>query len=188
MFNTINFLSTFITVWTIDRFGRVKLLTTGGNIMCGALISNAILSAQTQTITICYFVIVFSALFIVGFAYSWGPVVWVVCSEMYPLRHRGKATGLTSGTNWTGTTLVGAIFPAASTASLSGCFVFFSLIIAVGVVIVHLYEVETANETILEIDDAFALHKPKLRRWKDADERDKRPLVFLAGSLVRFAC
>ena len=179
--NIINFLSTFITVWAVDRFGRVKLLTSGGIIMCAALISNAILSAQTQTIAIGYLVVVFSAIFIVGFAYSWGPVVWVVCSEMFPLRHRGKATGLTTSTNWIATTLVGALFPAASTASLSGCFIFFALMIALGVVTVHLFEVETANKTILEIDDAFAKHKPQLRRWRNVNEREIQNLSSGAG-------
>ena len=181
--NIINFLSTFITVWAVDRFGRVKLLTSGGIIMCGALISNAILSAQTQTVTIGYFVVVFSAIFIVGFAYSWGPVVWVLCSEMFPLRHRGKATGLTTSTNWIATTLVGAIFPAASTASLSGCFVFFSIMISLGVATVHLFQVETANKSILEIDEAFANHQPQFRLWKNVD--DKQSMRMSAGTINR---
>jgi sugar porter (SP) family MFS transporter len=182
--NVINFLSTFITVWAIDRFGRVKLLASGGLIMLGALIANAILAAQPQTIEIGYIVIVFSALFIVGFAYSWGPVVWVVCSEMFPLRHRGKATGLSTATNWVATTLVGALFPAASTASLSGCFTFFAVMIACGTLVVHFFEVETANKTILEIDEAFADHKPRLRRWKYAAPKDKDPLKYSAGSIT----
>lgn len=181
--NTINFLATFIAVWAVDRYGRVKLLTTGGVIMLLALIANAVLSAQPQTLTIGQIVVVFAALFIVGFAYSWGPVVWVVCSEMFPLRARGKATGLTTGTNWIATTLVGAIFPAASTASLSGCFAFFAIMIAIGTTVVHMLLVETANKTIIEIDEKFANHEPRLNRWKHADPADKRPLRYESGSL-----
>jgi MFS family permease len=73
--NLINFLATFITVITVDRFGRVKLLVYGGIIMFTALVTNAILSSLSQTITVGWSVIAVSAVFIIGFAFSWGPVV-----------------------------------------------------------------------------------------------------------------
>lgn len=162
--NTINFLATFITVATVDRFGRVKLLVTGGMIMFMSLIANTILASMEQTITVGYFVLLFAAIFIIGFAYSWGPVVWVVCSEMFPFHTRGKATGITTMTNWLCTTIVGALFPAASTASLSACFAFFAIIISVGVVIVYFFQIETANKTSIEINEAYSTHKPQLKR------------------------
>jgi hypothetical protein len=74
-------------------------------------------------------VTVFCALYVIGFAYSWGPVVWVVCAEMFPMRERGKATSLTTFSNWFWTCIVGAIFPIASTASLAGCFGFFAAVV-----------------------------------------------------------
>lgn len=162
--NAINFLATFITVATIDKFGRVKLLVSGGVMMLMALIMNAIFSSLGQTLTIGWCVLVFASLFIIGFAFSWGPVVWVVCSEMFPYRTRGKSTGLTTMTNWMFTTIVGAVFPAASSASLSGCFGFFAGMIGVGTLVVYFFQVETANRTTLEIDEAYATHKPQLKR------------------------
>jgi len=104
--------------------------------------------------------------FIVGFAASWGPVVWTVCAEVYPLRERGKATGLTTMTNWFWTTIVGALFPLASSASLTGCFAFFAGTICLGSLMVYFLMAETARKTILEIDEAYANHKPKLVRKK----------------------
>jgi len=62
------------------------------------------------------------------------------------------------------TTVVGALFPMASTASLSGCFAFFAVVTLGGSLIVYLYFAETANLTILEIDEAYAKHKPKIIR------------------------
>lgn len=76
-------------------------------------------------------VTVFCALYVIGFAYSWGPVVWVVCAEMFPMRERGKATSLTTFSNWFWTCIVGAVFPIASTASLAGCFGFFAAVVFV---------------------------------------------------------
>lgn len=162
--NLINFLATFITITTVDRFGRVKLLVSGGLIMLLALVMNAILSSLDQTMTVGWLVLVFAAVFIIGFAFSWGPVVWIVCAEMFPFRTRSKSTGLTTMTNWLCTTVVGAVFPVASTASLSGCFAFFSVAIAVGTTVVYLFQPETANLSSLQIEAAYKTHKPALKR------------------------
>jgi len=162
--NLINFLATFITTATVDRFGRVKLLVSGGLLMLFALVVNAIMSSLDQTVAIGWVVLVFAAIFIIGFAFSWGPVVWIVCAEMFPYRTRGKSTGMTTMTNWLCTTLVGAVFPVASTASLSGCFAFFSVAIAIGVIVVYLFQVETANLTSIQIEASYKAHKPTLKR------------------------
>jgi MFS family permease len=162
--NLINFLATFITVFTVDRFGRVKLLIYGGIIMFATLVANAVLSSLSETITVGWCVIAVCAVFIIGFAFSWGPVVWIVCSEMFPYRTRGKSTGLTTMTNWLCTTIVGAVFPVASTASLSGCFAFFAVAIFIGNWVVYLCQVETAGLNSLEIEAAYKAHKPALKR------------------------
>jgi sugar porter (SP) family MFS transporter len=162
--NLINMLSTFIALYAVERAGRVKLLLSGAVIMVLSLIANAVLASLPATATIGYVVTVFAAIFIIGFAYSWGPVVWVVCAEIFPLRERAKATGLTTMTNWICTTIVGAVFPAASNASLAGTFGFFAGMISIGFVIVYAFEAETAGKSILEIDEAYAKHKPKIVR------------------------
>ena len=118
--NVINFFATFLTVATVESVGRAKILFSGGILMCFALVMNAILAGIKQTDTIGYFVVLFAGLYVIGFAYSWGPVVWVYCSEMFPLRERGKATGLTTFFNYFFTAIVGLVFPIAADASLSG--------------------------------------------------------------------
>ena len=162
--NVVNCLATFITVFSIDKVGRVKLLVSGGIIMTISLVANAILSSVERSDTVGWFVIIFCGLYIVGFAYSWGPVPWVVCSEMFPLRARGKSNGATSMTHWLFTTVIGALFPRAATASLSGCFGFFSFIIFIGIVMIYLYEPETKGLDIFQIDQKFANHKVKVVR------------------------
>ena len=77
---------------------------------------------------------------------------------------RGKATGLTTMMNWMATTIVGALFPKASTASLPACFFFFAAAISVGTVIVYFFQPETAYKTSKQIDDSYRAHKPKLVR------------------------
>jgi SP family sugar:H+ symporter-like MFS transporter len=111
-------------------------------------------------------VTVFCALYVVGFAYSWGPVVWVVCAEMFPMRERGKANSLTTFSNWFWTCIVGAIFPIASTASLAGCFGFFAAVVFVATTFVYLFLPETANLTAPEVDEQYLTHKAAVPRKK----------------------
>jgi MFS transporter, SP family, galactose:H+ symporter len=40
-------------------------------------------------------------LYIFGFAVSWGPVVWLVCSEIFPLEGREVGMTITTMVNWT---------------------------------------------------------------------------------------
>jgi MFS transporter, SP family, sugar:H+ symporter len=166
MLYLVNFLSTFICIYAVERAGRVKLLVSGGLVMLMSLIVTAILASVQQSREIGYAVMVFAAIFIVGFAYSWGPVVWTFCAEAYPIRSRGKATGLTTMSNWTWTTIIGAVFPAASAASLTGCFAFFAVVIFSGSAMVYFFQAETAQKTLIEIDEAFEKHEPKLIRKK----------------------
>jgi len=165
--NVVNFFSTFITILTVERFGRVMILFSGAIIMCISLIPNAVLaSIGGDGLGIGIGVVVFCALYVIGFAYSWGPVVWVVCAEMFPMRERGKANSLTTFTNWFWTTIIGAIFPIASSYSLAGCFGFFAGVVFIATFFVYFYVPETANRTATEIDEEYETHKPKFPRKK----------------------
>jgi MFS family permease len=44
--------------------------------------------------------IIFVCLYIFFFASSWGPVVWVVTSEIYPLKVRAKSMSISTAANW----------------------------------------------------------------------------------------
>lgn len=160
----INVLATFITIYAIDKHGRVKLLLAGGSTMVVTLAVLLTLSSLDNTLGIGIAVLGVTAVFIISFAYSWGPVVWVVCSELMPVRARGKGAGLTTASNWLFTAIVGAIFPTARAASLPLCFAFFGIVIAVGTVVVYLYLPETAHLSPLQVDSVFHDHTPKLHR------------------------
>jgi SP family galactose:H+ symporter-like MFS transporter len=49
-------------------------------------------------------------LFIVGFAMSAGPIIWVLCSEIYPLAGRDFGITCSTGTNWVANAIVGMTF------------------------------------------------------------------------------
>jgi SP family galactose:H+ symporter-like MFS transporter len=46
----------------------------------------------------------------VGFAMSAGPIIWVICSEIYPLAVRDFGITCSTGTNWITNAIVGMTF------------------------------------------------------------------------------
>lgn len=44
--------------------------------------------------------IVFSCLAIAAFATTWGPLVWAVVGELYPMKYRGPCMALATASNW----------------------------------------------------------------------------------------
>ena len=55
--------------------------------------------------------LMFANLYVVFFAISWGPAVWVLLGEMFPNRYRGAAIGLAGLALWLANFLVTLTFP-----------------------------------------------------------------------------
>ncbi|KAM7222573.1 General substrate transporter [Rhypophila decipiens] len=101
----INTLSTLPGLVVVESWGRRRLLIVGaiGMALCQLLIASFATATgdtggnqQTQN----YLLIVFVAIYIFFFAASWGPVVWVVTSEIYPLKVRAKSMSVSTASNW----------------------------------------------------------------------------------------
>jgi MFS family permease len=57
-----------------------------------------------------YFAIFALLIFIIGFAMSAGPIIWVICSEIYPLAGRDLGVTFSTATNWIANAIVGMTF------------------------------------------------------------------------------
>ena len=55
--------------------------------------------------------LIFILTFIASFAIGYGPVIWVLLSEIYPTRVRGRAMSVATLTLWVGTAIVGQLVP-----------------------------------------------------------------------------
>ena len=112
----INVLSTLIAIWLVDRVGRKPLLLAG---LVGMTLSLAALGvAQRFGSTfdvnqqlVGPITVGFIGLYIVCFAFSLGPVVWLMISEIFPNRARARAAGISTAANWTANFLVSLSFP-----------------------------------------------------------------------------
>ena len=122
----VNVVGTFVAVATVDRFGRRPLLLAGG---CGILLSLAAIGllfylGNTSSMLLLGAIMVFIACFSV----SYGPVVWILLSELFPMHVRGSAMSLATLALWLGTLFVGQVTPwLLQTLQPSGTFWFFAV-------------------------------------------------------------
>ncbi len=107
----VNVLATFIAIGLVDRWGRKPTLILGFIVMAlgmgilGTMLHIGINSAAAQ-----YFAVTMLLMFIVGFAMSAGPLIWVLCSEIQPLKGRDFGITVSTTTNWIANMIVGATF------------------------------------------------------------------------------
>ncbi|MUT67219.1 sugar porter family MFS transporter [Paenibacillus sp. NEAU-GSW1] len=105
----VNFAFTIVAIWLIDKVGRKALLLIGSSLMtiCLAVIGIAFQTGHTTG----PLVLVFLLIYVASFAISLGPVVWVIMSEIFPNRIRGKATAIASMALWLADYIVSQSFP-----------------------------------------------------------------------------
>lgn len=114
----VNVLATFIAIAFVDRWGRKPIMYTGfvimGIAMCVvglAMPSEADIAAAAGHTPATAFVSIAALLvFIIGFAASAGPIIWVICSEIYPLAGRDFGITCSTATNWIVNGVVGLTF------------------------------------------------------------------------------
>lgn len=107
----VNVLATFIAIGLVDRWGRKPTLKLGFLVMAvGMGILGTMLHIGVESDAAKYFSIAMLLMFIVGFAMSAGPLIWVLCSEIQPLRGRDFGITVSTTTNWIANMIVGATF------------------------------------------------------------------------------
>jgi len=107
-----NVLATFIAIAFVDRIGRKPIMYAGFIVMGLALLTvglifNSDIAANPQ---LGYPAIGALLVFIIGFAMSAGPIIWVICSEVYPLAGRDLGVTCSTATNWVTNAIVGQTF------------------------------------------------------------------------------
>jgi MFS transporter, SP family, sugar:H+ symporter len=97
----VNVLSTPISFYTIERFGRRPLLIWGaaGMVVCQFIVA-IIGTASKQTAPEVSAMIAFICIYIFFFASTWGPGAWVVIGEIFPLPIRARGVALSTASNW----------------------------------------------------------------------------------------
>ncbi len=104
----VNLIFTVVAILTVDRFGRRPLQITGALIMA---VSMASLGCAFWLGGRGMIALISMLVYTAGFAVSWGPVTWVLLSEIFPNQIRGKAMALAVAVQWIANYLVSWTFP-----------------------------------------------------------------------------
>jgi SP family xylose:H+ symportor-like MFS transporter len=104
----VNLSFTIIAIRTVDKWGRKPLMIAGSIGMGFSLIAMGI-AAQFGVVSL--WVLLFILAYIACFALSVGPVTWVLLSEIYPTRIRGRALSVATFFLWSANFIVSQTFP-----------------------------------------------------------------------------
>jgi SP family sugar:H+ symporter-like MFS transporter len=134
-------------------------------------------------------------MFIASFAATWGPFIWVVIGETFPLRTRAKQASLATAFNWLGNFLIGFLTPYANDGiGYAFGFVFFGCNFAAAA-IVYFFVFETkalSLESCNEMYTDMSIKATSSKKWVPAGyvtrgQRDeaywrRRPSILDDGS------
>lgn len=147
----INVLFTLVAIWKIDTFGRRPLLLLG---VAGVTLSLIIigiyfyLGVSGSMILLSYFLF-----FIACFAFSFGPVCWVIIAEIFPTKIRGRAMSIATFSLWITNAVIGQLFPwLLETINAYGTFWFFAGTSIIGFIFIYKMIPETKNKSLEEIE------------------------------------
>ena len=170
----INFASTFVGIYAIERMGRRLCLLTGSVAMSICFLIYSLVGTQHLYIDKPGgasrkpdgdAMIFMTSLYVFFFASTWAGGVYSIISELYPLKVRSKAMGLANASNWTWGFLI-SFFTSFITDAIHfyygfvfmGCLVF-------SIFFVYFMVYETKGLTLEEIDE---LYSTKVLPWKSA--------------------
>lgn len=145
-----NVIFTFVAIYTVDRWGRRTLMFVG----------SAGLALIYTVLGICYFMgvsgwpmLLLVVLAIACYAMSLAPVVWVVLSEIFPVKIRGMAMALSTFFLWVACFLLTYTFPLLNeTVGASGTFWLYGGICLAGFFFIWLRLPETKGKTLEELE------------------------------------
>lgn len=145
-----NVIFTFVAIYTVDKWGRRTLLFVGA---AGLAVLYAVLGA-------CYFwgasgwpMLLLVVLAIACYAMSLAPVVWVVLSEIFPVRVRGVAMALSTFFLWSACFLLTYTFPLLNEAvGAAGTFWLYGAICLAGFFFIRAKLPETKGKTLEELE------------------------------------
>lgn len=144
----VNILFTVVAIFTVDKVGRKPLLVIGS---MGMMIGMAALAALSFSDSIGVAALVFIIIYTASFMMSWGPICWVLISEIFPNTIRSQAVAVAVAAQWISNFLVSATFPSLSAWSVCGTYCIYALMSLASALFVWKWVPETKGKTLEEM-------------------------------------
>lgn len=104
----VNVVFTVVAIFTVDKWGRKPLLIVGSIGMAIGMFAISILSyLEIIGISTLVFIIIYTA----SFMMSWGPICWVLISEIFPNKIRGGAIAIAVAAQWAANYFISSTYP-----------------------------------------------------------------------------
>jgi SP family sugar:H+ symporter-like MFS transporter len=168
----VNFGTTFLGLYLIENYGRRRSLIAGALwmfvcFMVFASVGHFSLNRDDPPATKSAGVamVVFACLFILGFASTWGPMVWTIIAELYPSEYRARAMSLATASNWLWNFLL-AFFTPFITSAIDFRFGYvFAGCLFLAAALVYFAVIEGRGRTLEEIDTMYVM---KVKPWRSS--------------------
>jgi sugar porter (SP) family MFS transporter len=182
----VNVAATVVSIYGVDKWGRRFLFLEGGTQMLISQIAVAVLigikfgvDGRTEDLPKWYaiLVVLFICIYVAGFAWSWGPLGWLVPSEIFPLEIRSAAQSVNVSVNMIFTFAVAQIFLTMLCHLKFGLFLFFAFWVVIMTIFVYFFLPETKGIPIEEMVIVWKQHWFWSRFINDVDYPVKQNAV-----------
>ncbi|MDT8859249.1 D-xylose transporter XylE [Alkalihalobacillus sp. MEB130] len=157
LLGVVNLIFVFIALTLVDKWGRKRLLLIGSVGMAIGMFGVAALSAQeTMGLSALLFILLYAAFYNLSF----GPLVWVLASELFPNQIRGQVMAITVVANWSCNLLISSTFPSLLEISSVMTYGFYGLMCILSFVFVWKWVPETKGKSLEEIEKYWQSNEP----------------------------
>ena len=152
----VNIIFTLVAIFTVDRFGRKPLLIIGSiGMAVGAFAVAMCDSMAIKGVLPVLSIIVYAAFFMM----SWGPICWVLISEIFPNTIRGKAVAIAVAFQWIFNYIVSSTFPALYDFSPMFAYSLYGIICVAAAIFVWRWVPETKGKTLEDMSKLWKKNK-----------------------------
>jgi sugar porter (SP) family MFS transporter len=152
---TVNFLLTIVAMVFLDRWGRraILMIASGG---MGIALAFLVVGLNVPGISP-LLMLTCILLYVAFFALGMGPGPWLIISEIFPTKIRGRAASIATSTLWSGTLLVTLTFLSlVKVLNLWGTFAIYGALSFVCLIFVWKMVPETKGRTLEQIQQAWS--------------------------------
>lgn len=148
----VNVIFTVVAILTVDKWGRKPLLMVGSIGMAIGMFAIGLLAfMKIIGISTLVFIIIYTA----SFMMSWGPICWVLISELFPNKIRGKAVAVAVAAQWAANYFISSTYPAMMEFSSGGTYWFYGIMSIISFFFVWKMIPETKGKTLEEMEQLW---------------------------------
>ena len=134
---------------TVDKWGRKPLLMVGSvGMAIGMFAIGGLAFMKVIGISTLVFIIIYTA----SFMMSWGPITWVLISEIFPNKIRGKAVAIAVAAQWAANYFISSTYPAMMEFSGGLTYCFYGAMSVLSLIFVWKMVPETKGKTLEELE------------------------------------